>query len=296
MVFTTLEEKIATGAAFTRADAQSVLECADLVQVGMLGEGARVAKHGSRVTYGRVLTMVEGNIPAPGGEFGELRVTGVPASVADARAWVRAAKPAAAGRPLTGFSLRDLLALAGGDHLALADIARMLKADGLDAVAEVALDTVGDTENTVEVIRAVMHGGLGCDRATVERAAMADRLDLIERAAMVQRETRALRAFAPLPRLDPADVPSTGYDDVKTVAIARLLGAGIDSIQVDWPLYGPKLAQVAIAYGADDVDGVAAVDTLQLGHRRSPMEDIERQIRAAGGAPVERDGRYAPRS
>ena len=64
---------------------------------------------------------------------------------------------------------------------------------------------------------------------------------------------------------------------------------------MDWPLYGPKLAQVAIAYGADDIDGVAAVDTLQLGHRRSPREDIERQIRAAGAAPVERDGRYADR-
>jgi 2-iminoacetate synthase ThiH len=60
-------------------------------------------------------------------------------------------------------------------------------------------------------------------------------------------------------------------------------------------LYGPKLAQVAIAYGADDIDGVAAVDTLQLGHRRSPREDIERQIRAAGAAPMERDGRYADR-
>jgi aminodeoxyfutalosine synthase len=292
MVFTTLEEKIATGAAVTRADAQSVLECADLVQVGMLGEGARVAKHGSRVTYGRVLTMVEGNIPAPGAEFGELRVMGVPASVADARAWVRAAKPAAAGVPLTGFSLRDLLALAGGDHLALADIARMLKADGLDAVAEVALDTVGDTENTVEVIRAVMHGGLGCDRATVERAAIADRIDLVERAALVQRETGALRAFAPLPRLDPVDVPSTGYDDVKTVAIARLLCASIDSIQVDWPLYGPKLAQVALTVGADDVDGIAAVDPGVLGKRRSPIEEIKGNIRAAALEAAERDGRF----
>lgn len=296
MVFTKLEEKIASGAAFTRADAQSVLDCADLVQVGMLGEGARVAKHGSRVTYGRVLTMVEGNIPAPGAEFGELRVTGVPASVADARAWVRAAKPSAVGAPLTGFSLGDLLALAGGDHLALADIARMLNADGLDAVAEIALDTVGDTENAIEVVRAVVHGGLGCARATVDRAAASERLELIERAAVIHRETGALKAFAPLPRRDPADVPSTGYDDVKTVAVARLLCAEIDAIQVDWPLYGPKLAQVAIAYGADDVDGVAAFDTLQLGHRRSPKEDIERQIRAAGGAPVERDGRYAPRS
>ena len=64
------------------------------------------------------------------------------------------------------------------------------------------------------------------------------------------------------------------------------------AIQVDWPLYGPKLAQVALTYGASDVDGVSAIDDESLGTRRSPREDIERQIRAAGGVPVARNGRY----
>ena len=76
------------------------------------------------------------------------------------------------------------------------------------------------------------------------------------------------------------------------IAVARIVASNIDSIQVDWPLYGPKLAQVAIAFGADDIDGVSSVDELQLGHRRSPREDIERQIRAAFANPVERNGRY----
>ena len=101
-----------------------------------------------------------------------------------------------------------------------------------------------------------------------------------------------IRAFAPLPRHDPADQPATGYDDVRTVAAARLVCPSIPFIQVDWPLYGPKLAQVALMYGANDVDGVAAVDTLNLGTRRSPLEDIRRQILAAAGEPVERSGRY----
>jgi 2-iminoacetate synthase ThiH len=57
-------------------------------------------------------------------------------------------------------------------------------------------------------------------------------------------------------------------------------------------LYGPKLAQVALLYGANDVDGIAAADTAQLGPRRSPVEEIRRQIRAASGVPVERNGRY----
>jgi aminodeoxyfutalosine synthase len=66
----------------------------------------------------------------------------------------------------------------------------------------------------------------------------------------------------------------------------------IDSIQVDWPLYGPKLAQVALTVGADDVDGVLAVDSGVLGTRRSPIEEIKGNIRAAALDGVERDGRF----
>ena len=45
--------------------------------------------------------------------------------------------------------------------------------------------------------------------------------------------------------------------------------------------------------GADDVDGVAATDPDLLGTRRSPLEEIRGNIRAAGFEPVERDGRFA---
>ncbi len=83
---------------------------------------------------------------------------------------------------------------------------------------------------------------------------------------------------------------------MRTVAVARLVCSTIPYIQVDWPLYGPKLAQVALMYGANDVDGVAATDAAGLGARRSPIEDIRRQIRAAAGEPVERNGRYEPTS
>jgi aminodeoxyfutalosine synthase len=146
------------------------------------------------------------------------------------------------------------------------------------------------------VVRAAVHGGLGVWRAVVDQSAAETRLDLVERAAVVQRETRAFRAFAPLARLDPRATPSTGYDDVRLVAMARLMCRNIPSIQVDWSLYGPKLAQVAIAYGADDLDAVSPVDVLQLGHRRSPAEDVQRQIQAAFATPVERTGRFELRS
>jgi 2-iminoacetate synthase ThiH len=66
----------------------------------------------------------------------------------------------------------------------------------------------------------------------------------------------------------------------------------IPSIQVDWPLYGPKLAQVGLIVGADDIDGVAASEPGALGPRRTALEEIRGNIRAAGLEPVERDGRF----
>ena len=115
---------------------------------------------------------------------------------------------------------------------------------------------------------------------------------LLEQTRPVQRVVAVIRAFAPLPRSSNPAVPTTGYDDVKRIALARLVVDNISSIQVDWMLYGPKLAQVALTFGADDVDGVSAADETTEGRRRAPLAEIQRNIRAAGLEPVERDGRF----
>lgn len=280
-----------------RDEAQRVVAMADLVGVGEIGAAARNAKHGARVTYGRVLTLENGVVAADHKaraqeiEAGEFRITGTPANAEEAIAWTKAAKTALAGHAvLTGFSLQDLVNVAGGDHMVLVELAQALRANGLEGVAEVPVDRLG--EDPAEIIRAVLHGGLTARRATITEAKFDARFALIELAESIQRETAAFSAFAPLPRVDPVDVPSTGYDDVKTIVITRLLAPSIDSVQVDWVLYGPKLAQVAIEYGADDIDGVAALDVEKLGVRRSPKADIERQIRSAFAEPAERNGRY----
>lgn len=291
-----LESKAAAGVAFTRAEADRVVTCPDLVSVGVLGAMARKARHGARVTFSRVALIADGVVPADLGEAGDVRVTGVPASPEQAIAWTRAADAARRAMPrpdasaLTGFSLADLVTLAGNDHLVLVELAKALHASGLHAVAEIPIDRLGDDPG--ELVRAVMHGGLDARRATIHAATFDARLDLVERVVALQKETGVLRAFAPLPRVDPADAPSTGYDDVKTIVAARLMAASIPHIQVDWILYGPKLAQVAIEYGADDIDAVAPVDVEQLGVRRSPKADIERQIRSAFAEPAERNARY----
>jgi 2-iminoacetate synthase ThiH len=289
-----LEGAVQAGRALTGAEMERVAACPDLAIVGALGEAARRKHHGDRVTFLRVCEWNgEGPVPERG-EAGEVRLKMTPESVDDARAHVRDAVRLAAGVHLTGFCLGALLKLVGGDHLALADMARALKAEGLDGVSEVPIDVLGDTENVVETVRAAQQGGLQTVRATVSRAPFSVRMSLIDTVAIAQRETGAFKAFAPLPQNDSHDQPSTGYDDVRTIALARL-GSPIPSIQVDWPLYGPKLAQVAIAYGADDIDGVSAVESAEAGRRRSPREEIMRHIRMAFAEPVERDGRFDAR-
>jgi len=293
-----------------KEQAEHVVAMADLVGVGEIGAAARKAKHGARVTYGRVLSVDKGvvgaelsasakasadkQLSAQEIQAGEIRITGTPASAEEAIAWTKAAKAFQAKHAenavLAGFSLADLLHVAGGDHMVLVEIAQALRASGLEGVAEVPVDQLGD--DPAEIVRAVLHGGLTARRATITEARFDARAALIERAEAIQRETKAFSAFAPLPRVDPVDVPSTGYDDVKTIVIARLLAPSIPCVQVDWVLYGPKLAQVAIEYGADDIDGVAAFDIEKLGVRRSPKADIERQIRSAFAEPAERNGRY----
>ena len=74
--------------------------------------------------------------------------------------------------------------------------------------------------------------------------------------------------------------------------MARLAAPNIPTIQVDWSRYGPKLAQVALTFGADDLDGVTAADEAPDGRRRAPLEEVRRNIEAAGFSPAERDGRF----
>ena len=135
---------------------------------------------------------------------------------------------------------------------------------------------------------------LPCASAALRSAAgyATGQVTLANEARDLQAGLGGFRAFAPLPRTQSLTQPSTGYDDVKQVALARLLVTNIESIQVDWALYGPKLAQVALTIGADDVDGVAALEPGLLGVRRSAIEEIRTNIRAATLEPVERNARF----
>src|SRR4029077_2340842 len=127
----------------------------------------------------------------------------------------------------------------------------------LELVADAPLDRMQSARRSIEEVNIA---GLTLARLSIDTLPDTDPVALFKSVVALQREVAVLRAFAPLPRRVNPAVPTTGYDDVKHVALARLVVDNVPSIQVDWSLYGPKLAQVALTVGADDVDAVSAED------------------------------------
>ena len=104
-----------------------------------------------------------------------------------------------------------------------------------------------------------------------------------------------VRACAPLPVETPAEQPTTGYDDMRHVAIARLVLDNVDHIQAHWLRMGAKLSQSCLLFGANDIDGVPARDEMPHGPRRAILEEVRRNILAASLEVVERDGSFQVR-
>src|SRR5829696_5077341 len=237
---------------------EQLLDTPDLIAAGVAGDDVRRRMHGRRTRFNRVFEIHVAAPPQavpPRTHAGEFRLVGRAASVNALVASARNAVTLAAGVPVT-----------------------------IDAIDDVEL-VVGDA----------MASGIPILTLVVENLDHDRRLDMCRRAFDLQKACGGFQAFAPLPRTMSVTRPSTGYDDVRQIALARMVVDNIPSIQVDWVLYGPKLAQVALTVGADDVDNVAAEDPGMLGTRRSPLEEIRGNIRAAALEPVERDGLFRER-
>jgi aminodeoxyfutalosine synthase len=263
----------------------------DIISLGMLADDLRRQRHEKNTTFVRVADVpVEpgGPISIPPGA-GEVRIVGAPASRAAALDRVRHVLDEAHGQVVSAFSLADLEALAATERVTLRSLLEELHAAGLELVAEAPFDRLHDARRSVEEVNI---SGLALARLTIHQTPSSDRLPLLKAVADLQRAVAVVRAFAPLPRRTNPAAPTTGYDDVKQVALARVVVDNIPSIQVDWSLYGPKLAQVALTVGADDVDAVSPEEETTEGRRRAPLEEIRRNIRAAGQDPVERNGRF----
>ena len=90
---------------------------------------------------------------------------------------------------------------------------------------------------------------------------------------------------------------TTGFDDLKTLAISRLMLDNFDHIKAYWVMLGEKIAQVSLSFGVDDLDGTVVEERITKaagGATDGSMnkDDIVYLIRQAGRTPVERDTVY----
>ncbi len=93
--------------------------------------------------------------------------------------------------------------------------------------------------------------------------------------------------------------PTTGFDDLKNVAAARLLLDNFDHIKAYWVMIGEKLAQIALFFGADDLDGTIIEEKITHTAGASSAKGLSAQrmenlITSAGLRPVRRDSFYRP--
>jgi aminodeoxyfutalosine synthase len=130
----------------------------------------------------------------------------------------------------------------------------------------------------------------------------ADRIDHLIRLRDLQDRTRGFVCCIPLPFLvenSRLAVPgaATGVEELKTIAISRLLLDNIPHLKAYWVMLSEKQAQAALHFGADDFDGTVVEErightagaTSELSHSR---REIEEMIRGSGFVPVERDALF----
>ena len=286
-----LVSRLLAGETLDTTERETLAASKDLLTLGMAADELRRRRHGDRVTFVRVALVPVASVGDTAWEStaGEVRLVGAPADLNAAAAAVRAARERAGDVPVTGFSLADLATSSSGGK-ALGRWCRELAAAGLTAVVDAPLDLL---ERPDAAIAAALDAGLAIGAISVNRRP-ASLISLFEDVSRLVAAYPRLSVFAPLPGRVTGVSPTTGYEDVHLVALARLL-TPVDHIQVDWQRYGPKLAQVALTFGADDVDGVSPTETVAEGRRRAPLEEIRRNIRAASAEPVERDARFVSR-
>ena len=130
----------------------------------------------------------------------------------------------------------------------------------------------------------------------------AERIEHMEKLRALQDETGGFQTFIPLAfhpantELSHLPAPSA-FDDLRNIAVGRLMLDNFDHVKAYWIMMSAPISQIALAYGADDVDGTTLEETVfheagAITPTGMTVEAIVRMLREAGRTPVERDTLY----
>ncbi|MFN7998662.1 MAG: aminofutalosine synthase MqnE [Bryobacteraceae bacterium] len=131
-----------------------------------------------------------------------------------------------------------------------------------------------------------------------------DRADHLVKLRELQDETGGFVTYIPL-AFHPDNTPlqhipkTTGFADIKNIAVARLMLDNIPHIKAYWIMMTPRIAQIALRFGADDIDGTVVEERIYHDAGATTSQSLRRNellqlIRKAGREPIERDTLYRP--
>ena len=216
------------------------------------------------------------------------------------------------------FTAVEVAHLAQNDGLAIFEVLQALKQAGVEALpgggAEVFSNRVRQllcpeklsSNGWLEVAKEAHQLGMRSNATLLygHLETADERVDHMLALRKAQDETGGFMTFIPLAfQSTSTGIASlqkrTGYTDLKTIAISRLLLDNFPHVKAYWIMLGVKIAQTALYFGADDLDGTVMEE--RIGHMAGASsaeeltpEELEFLIRAAGHEPVQRDTFFRP--
>ena len=228
---------------------------------------------------------------------------------------IKEIRPEVTVKAFTGVEVAHL---ARNEKLAISEILLALKEVGVEALpgggAEVFSDRVRQllcpeklsSNGWLEVAKAAHQLGMRSNATLLygHLETAAERVDHMLSLRKAQDETGGFITFIPLAfqsantGISPLE-ERTGHSDLKTIAVSRLLLDNFAHIKAYWIMLGVKIAQTALYFGADDLDGTVMEE--RIGHMAGASsaealtpEELQTLILAAGREPVQRDTFFKP--
>jgi aminodeoxyfutalosine synthase len=219
---------------------------------------------------------------------------------------------------LKAFTMVEIGYLAQRTKISVREVLERLRDAGMDSLpgggAEIFCDRVRRVicdhkitgEEWLETARTAHRLGLhsNCTMLYGHIETDEDRVDHLMKLRALQDETQGFVTFIPL-AFHPDNTPlqhipkTTGFLDIKNIAVARLMLDNIPHIKAYWIMMTPRIAQIALRFGADDIDGTVVEEKIYHDAGATTSQSLRRGellqlIRKAGRAPVERDTLYRP--
>lgn len=222
--------------------------------------------------------------------------------------------PSVAVKAFTAVEIDYMSKISG---MKIEDVLKALKKNGLDLMpgggAEIFAEGVRKRlcpekitgSRWLEVMEAAHSAGIKTNATMLygHLETIEDRVDHLLSLRELQDRTGGFQAFIPLAyhpkNTEMGGFYSSGIDDLKTIAVSRLFLDNFRHIKAYWIMLGEKVSQVALLFGADDLDGTIIEE--KITHSAGAMtgegmtrDELINLIKTAGRTPVERDAFYNP--